>query len=91
MAQMGFMQGRPLKEYLEKDGAEICNGKKERPALLECIQDLWLTVDTNLYHLWKLRGSITSAPLEVQLTLRTHVVTPKDLQDLIRNPYYARS
>ena len=91
MARLGFMQGRPLKAYLEKDGADTRIGKQERPELLECIQDMWLTVDTYLYHVWKLRGSITSAPIEVQRTLRTHVATPKDLHDLIRNPYYARS
>ena len=91
MARMGFIQGRPLKGYLGKDGAEICIGKQERPDLLACIQDLWVTVDTYLYHVWKLRGSITSAPKEVQRTLRTQVVTPQDLQELIRNPYYARS
>ena len=91
MARMGFIQGRPLKEYLMRDGEEICIGKKERPDLLECIQDLWITVDTYLYHLWKLRGSISSAPKDVQRTLRTQTVTPKDLSELIRNPYYARS
>ena len=91
MARMGFIQGRPLREYLEKDGADTCIGRKERPELLECIQDLWLTVGTYLYHVWKLRGSILSAPKEVQRTLRTQAVTPKDLNDLIKNPYYARS
>ena len=43
--------------------------KSERPALIECLIDLWMTVGTHMYHLWKLRGSIVAATPEVQRTL----------------------
>ena len=43
-----------------------------------------------LHRLWTLRGSILAAPQEVQRTLRTHVATPKDVQELIQRPYYTR-
>ena len=91
MARMGFIQGRPLRAVLEDVDQTPSITKRERPALIECLMDLWTTVETYLFHLWKLRGSITAAPIEVQRTLRTHVATPRDLQDLIRNPYSTRS
>ena len=49
-----------------------------------------MTVGTYMHRLWTLRGSILAAPREVQRTLRTHVATPKDVQELIQRPYYTR-
>ena len=90
MARMGFIQGRPLRESLDMCERERWIGKNERLELVQCVTDLWMTVGTYLHRLWTLRGSILAAPLEVQRTLRTHVATPKDVQDLIQRPYYTR-
>ena len=91
MARMGFILGRPLRESVQLEGAEQMIGRSERPDLLECIMDLWLTVELYLQRLWKLRGSIVAAPSEVQRTMRTHAASPLDVQGLIQNPYYARN
>ena len=91
MVRMCFIVGRPLKEYLKKGDDTQRIGKKERPGLLEHLMDLWLTTETYLHQLCKLRGSIIAAPREVQRTMRTHVASPLDVQGLIRHPYYSRS
>ena len=90
MARMGLILGRPLKESLKIGDDTQRIGKKERPGLLECLMDLWLTTGTYLHQLWKLCGSIIAAPREVQRTMRTHAAFPLDVQGLIR-PYYLRS
>ena len=89
MARMGFIQGRPLRASLDICDRERMIGKNQRLELVQCVTDLWMTVGTYLHRLWNLRGSILAAPLEVQRT-RTHVATPKDVQELIQRPYYTR-
>ena len=91
MARMGLIVGRPLKESLKRGEGDQRIGKKDRPALLECLMDLWITAETYLHQLWKLRGSVIAAPGEVQRTMRTHAASPLDVQGLIRNPYYSKS